>query len=132
VVEVISSIAAMFLVVPRYGAFGAACVVAVSLMVSRCVYLAAIMCRINRFSVYEYLDAIYTRALLCALPVIAVAGLLRLTILPGRNWFELIGAGAIIAALYFSLAFFAVLDPASRRLILVRVPGSERLLGGLV
>jgi len=128
VVEVISSIAAMFLVVPRYGAFGAACVVAVSLMVSRCVYLAVIMCRINRFSVYEYIDAIYTRPLLCAIPVIMVAGLLRFRLLPGRTWFEVIGAGAILASLYFSLAFFAVLDPASRSLILMRVPGSERVL----
>ncbi len=132
VVEVISSIAAMFFVVPRYGAFGAACVVAVSLMVSRCLYLAAIMCRINGFSVYEYVDAIYTRALLCALPVIVVAGFLRFTVLPGRNWFELIAAGAIIAGLYFSLAFVAVLDTASRKLILLRVPGFERMLGGLV
>jgi hypothetical protein len=132
VVEVISSIAAMFFVVPRYGAFGAACVVAVSLMVSRCLYLAAIMCRINGFSVYEYIDAIYTRALLCALPVIVVAALLRFTVLPGRNWFELIAAGAIIAGLYFSLAFVAVLDTASRKLILLRVPAFERMLGGLV
>jgi O-antigen/teichoic acid export membrane protein len=128
-VEVVSSIAAMFLVVPRYGAFGAACVVAVSLTVSRGVYLAAIMCRINQFSIYEYIDAIYSRALLCALPVIVVGGVLRFTLLPGRNWFELIGAGAIIAVLYFSLAFFTVLDTASRRLILTRVPGSERMLG---
>ncbi|PYQ69969.1 MAG: hypothetical protein DMG04_26335 [Acidobacteria bacterium] len=130
-VEVIGSIAAMFVVVPRYGAFGAACVVAASLMLSRCVYLAAIMCRINRFSVYEYIDAIYSRPLLCAVPAAAVAAMLRFTILPGRNWFDLIVAGAIISGVYFSVAFFAVLDPASRKLILMRVPGSERLRGEL-
>jgi O-antigen/teichoic acid export membrane protein len=129
VAEVILSIAALFLVAPRYGAFGAAVVVAASLTLSRCVYLAVLMCRANGLSLREYLDAIYTRPLLCAVPAAAVAALLRFTLLPGRNWFELIAAAAIVTVLYFAIALFGVLDEGSRRQVLGRVPGSGRLLG---
>jgi O-antigen/teichoic acid export membrane protein len=128
VVEVICSIAALFVVVPRYGAFGAACVVAVSLMLNRCVYLAVLMCRVNGLSVREYLDAIYTRPLLCAVPCFALALTLRV-MLPGRNWFELIAAAALIAGVYFGIAFFAVLDQPTRRQILVRLPRRAPLSG---
>ena len=62
----------------------------------------------------------------------ALAAAMRFTVLPGRNWFELLGAAALIAAVYFSIAFFAVLDAPSRRQALGRVPGSARLLGNLV
>lgn len=123
VVEVIVSIAALFLVVPRYGAFGAACVVAASLMANRGIYLAVLMCRVNRFSMREYVSAIYTRPLAAAIPVIALTGMLRVSLLPGRNWFEVIGAASIVAAVYFGIAFFAVLDEPTRRQVLVRVPG---------
>jgi O-antigen/teichoic acid export membrane protein len=126
VVEVVCSIAALFLVVPRYGAFGAACVVAVSLMLTRCVYLAVLMCRVNGLSIREYMDAIYTRPLICALPCVALAMTLRV-VLPGRNWFELIASASLVALVYFVLAFFVVLDPVSRRQLLVRVPGAARL-----
>jgi O-antigen/teichoic acid export membrane protein len=129
VVEAMLSILLLFVVGPRYGAFGAAVVIATSLMLSRCMYLAVLICRANNLSMLEYLDAIYTRPLLCAVPVAAAAAALRLTILPGRNWFELIAAGAIIASLYFMIALFGVLDAGSRRQVLGRVPGSARLLG---
>jgi O-antigen/teichoic acid export membrane protein len=127
VVEVVCSIAALFLVVPRYGAFGAACVVAVSLMLNRCVYLAVIMCRVNGLSIRDYFDAIYTRPLLCAVPCVALAMALRI-LLPGRNWFELITAASLVAGIYFVVAFFVVLDPGSRQQLLRRLPGGWRLL----
>ena len=123
VVEVVASTAALFLVVPRYGAFGAACVVATALMLNRCVYLAVLMCRVNGLSIREYVRAIYTRPIAAALPVIAIAALLRTAVLPGRNWFELVAAAAIVAIVYFVIAFFVVLDEPTRRQILVRVPG---------
>lgn len=126
VVEVVASIGALFLVVPRYGAFGAACVVAISLMLNRCVYLAILMCRVNGLSIREYMDAIYTRPLLSAVPCVALAMALRL-VMPGRNWFELAASASLVALVYFAVAFFVVLDPVSRQQLLVRIPGTARL-----
>jgi O-antigen/teichoic acid export membrane protein len=126
VVEVVSSIVGLFVFIPRYGAFGAACVVAVALMVNRCIYLALLMCRVNGLSIREYLDAIYTRPLLSAVPCVVLAMTLRV-VLPGRTWFELIAAASLIAVLYFAVAFFVVLDPESRQQLLRRIPGAARL-----
>jgi O-antigen/teichoic acid export membrane protein len=128
VVEVVASIGALFLVVPRFGAFGAACVVATALMLNRGVYLALLMCRVNSLSLPQYLAAIYARPFAAALPAAAVAGLLRFGLLPGRTWTELIASAAIVAAVYFTTAFFTVLDADSRRQILARVPGASRVI----
>jgi len=122
VVEVVASVAALFLVVPRFGAFGAACVVATALMVNRCLYLALLMCRVNGLSVREYLDAIYARPLAAAVPAVLAAIPLRAALLPGRNWFELLGAAAAIAGMYFVVAVFVVLDREARRQIVLRLP----------
>jgi O-antigen/teichoic acid export membrane protein len=131
VAEVVCQVAGLFLVAPRYGAFGAACVVAVCLTSSRGIFLAIAMCRVNDFSLYEYLDAIYTRPLLAGVPVIGLAAALRLVFLPGRNWFELIAAATLIAGVYFAIAFFTVLDSTSRSQIVARVPGSRVLFRGI-
>jgi lysylphosphatidylglycerol synthetase-like protein (DUF2156 family) len=122
VVEVLASVAALLLVVPRFGAFGAACVVATALMANRCFYLAALMCRVNGLSVREYLDAIYARPLAAAIPAVLVAIALRSALLPGHNWIELLGAAAIIATMYFLVAGFVVLDREQRRQIVLRLP----------
>jgi O-antigen/teichoic acid export membrane protein len=126
VVEVVASVAALLLVVPRFGAFGAACVVATALMVNRCVYLAVLMCRVNGLSVREYLDAIYARPLAAGIPALLAAIGLRTTLLPGHNWFELLGAAVIIAASYFLVAMFVVLDGDARRQMLLRLPFPRR------
>jgi O-antigen/teichoic acid export membrane protein len=128
VVEVICTIAALLLVVPRYGALGAGVVVAIALTAVRGVYLAVVMCRLNALSVRSYLDAIYTRPLACAVPAAALAVALRGTILPGHNWFELLSAAASIAIVYFVLAFFMVLDAPLRARILERIPRVPRVL----
>jgi membrane protein EpsK len=122
VVEVVASVAALFLVVPRYGAFGASIVVAAALMINRCVYLAVLMCRVNGLSLREYLDAIYVRPLAAALPAVIVTALLRWEVLPGRSWFELVAAAATVALVYFAVAFFTVLDDDARRQIMDRLP----------
>lgn len=121
VVEVIGTIAALFFVVPRWGAFGAGAVVAVALTAVRGVYLAIVMCRVNRLALPAYLAAIYNRALVSGLPALALAVVLRASALPGRNWFELLTAAALVATVYFAVAFFTVIDGEVRGQILVRV-----------
>jgi O-antigen/teichoic acid export membrane protein len=126
VVEVICSIAALFLVVPRYGALGAAGVVAASLTLIRGAYLALVMCRVNALSLRTYLHAIYTRALVSAIPAVLVAVASRQTLLPGHGWTELLTAAALIAITYFGVAFFTVLDGGVRGQILARIPRGSR------
>ena len=128
VIEVICTIVALFLVVPRFGAYGAGIVVAVALTAVRGVYLAVVMCRVNRLSIARYADAIYTRPLLAGIPVLLLALALRATLLPGANWFELLTAAGLLAVVYFAIASFAVLDRALRTRILDRLPRSARLL----
>jgi O-antigen/teichoic acid export membrane protein len=123
VVEVVVMVAALFVAAPRYGAYGVACVVSMSLTAVRGAYLAVLMCRVNGFVLSTYLRAIYLRPLLIAAPVMVMAAGLRLTLLRGANWPELVTAAALVAALYFVLAFFVVLDRPTRRQILIRVPG---------
>jgi len=127
VVETAVMIAALFLAAPRYGAYGVACVVSASITAVRGAFLAVLMCRVNGFSIAEYLNAIYSRPLATAVPVALLAVVLRVTLLPGRNWFELGAAAALVAATYFALAFVTVLDPEVRAQVLERVPGSQRL-----
>jgi O-antigen/teichoic acid export membrane protein len=127
VVEVIMMAVGFFLVAPRYGAYGVACVVSACMTAVRGAFLAVLMCRVNEFRLASYLDAIYTRPFAAAVPVALLAVALRLTILPGRTWLELTGAAAAIAIAYFGIAFFTVLDTATRNQILGRIPGSHIL-----
>jgi O-antigen/teichoic acid export membrane protein len=120
VVEVVVMIAALFVVAPRYGAFGVSCVVAAAFTAVRGAFLAVLICRVNNFSVVEYVTAIYVPPFAAAVPAAIVGTLLRLGPLPGRNWFELIAAAATIGAVYFAIAIFTVLDVEMRRLLLAR------------
>ena len=127
VAEVIVMVAALLLLAPRYGAYGVAWVVSVSITAVRGAVLAVLMCRVNGFALAAYLRAIYLRPLLAGVPAAALALILRSTILPGHSWIELAGAASLIAAVYFSIAFFTVLDADSRGHVVSRLPGSHRL-----
>jgi len=118
---VILTIIALCLVVPQHGAYGAGIVIAVALTLVRGFYLAVVMCRLNALSVRYYANAIYTRPLLAGIPVLALAAVMRHTVLAGTNWFELITAAAILTLVYFGIAAAVVLDPLVRSEILGRL-----------
>lgn len=126
VAEVVVMIVVSLIVAPRYGAYGVAWVVSASLTTVRGAFLAVLMCRANGFSIAEYLHAIYARPLAAAVPVVLLAGALRLTVLPGRNWFELLASAGIVAGSYLAIAFFTVIDADVRGHLLARLPGSRR------
>jgi len=121
VVEVIASAALLFVFVPRYGPLGAAWVVMATVVAIRCIFLSILMCRLNKFPWLKYISAIYTAPLMASLPVLPAAAALRAFVWPGRNWFELIAAGAVISLIYFGTAFFSVLEPGHRADLLGRV-----------
>jgi O-antigen/teichoic acid export membrane protein len=121
VAEAAMVVAGILLVAPTAGALGVAWVVSAGLMTVRGGFLAFEMCRVNGFSMREYLGAIYGPPLLAAIPAVTAAIVMRALVLPGRNWFELIGAGAVIATVYFASAFATVLDADTRRRIFDRL-----------
>jgi hypothetical protein len=59
--------------------------------------------------------------LLPAFPAAVLLYILHATVLPGRNWPQLILAGAIGVACYAPLAFFSVIRPDHRQLVLARL-----------
>src|SRR5690606_33201599 len=105
VAEVVLTVTALFIAVPRYGLAGAAWVITFAILLIRGVYLAALICRVNGFSLATYIGAIYGRPLLIALPVIATAMWLK-RVLPGGTWPELIAAGIALAITAYGLSFF--------------------------
>jgi hypothetical protein len=63
------------------------------------------------------MGTIYIRPIAAAAPVIAIAYLARATVLPGSNLLQMVAAGALIAVLYYSLAYLICLDQAHRSLL---------------
>jgi hypothetical protein len=59
---------------------------------------------------------------LVGLPVVALAGFLKATVLPGGTMPQLIAAGGICAAAYMLIAVFVCIAPNHRTLFLSRIP----------
>lgn len=65
----------------------------------------------------HYMGTIYVRPLSAAVPVIALAYLAHATVLPGANWLQILAAGALLASLYYPLAYLTCLDRDHRTLL---------------
>jgi len=122
VFEAIFYVAALAWAVPRYGIWGAAWVSAISMLMVRGIYTPWLVSRALDFSFFTYMAGIYVRPLLVGLPVVALAALLKRTVLPGRNLPELILAGSISATAYLAIAIFVCIAPAHRSLFFSRIP----------
>ncbi len=122
VVESVLYIAALAWVIPRYGIWGAAWTSAILMLAVRGLYTPWLVARALDFSFFSYMSGIYVRPLLVGVPVLALAKLLKQTILPGRNLMELILAGGICATAYLVIAAFACIAPNHRVLIFSRIP----------
>jgi O-antigen/teichoic acid export membrane protein len=120
VVEVLIIIGSLFVLVPAHGVIGAAWGVTIAVLLVRGVYLAILICRVNGFSLLKYLRGIYARPLAAAFPVTALAVLMRMA-LSAATWPELVAAGVAIAGAYYSIAFFTVIEPAHRAMIVARI-----------
>jgi O-antigen/teichoic acid export membrane protein len=122
VFEAMFYIAALAWAVPRYGIWGAAWVSAISMLAVRGIYTPWLVSRALDYSFISYMSGIYVRPLLVGVPVVALAMLLKQTVLPGRNIPELIVAGAICAVAYLLIAVFACIAPSHRVLFFSRIP----------
>jgi O-antigen/teichoic acid export membrane protein len=121
-VEAALYLTALFLVVPRFGVFGAAWVSALMMIAVRGVYTPWLVSRALDCSFWRYMTGIYVRPLLTAAPALVVAWALKRTLLPGHSWTELVLAGGLTAGTYILVAVFTCIEPHHRALFVGRIP----------
>ena len=113
-VESIAVCVALIVVIPRYGIIGAACVTALCMVLNRGIFTPWLVSREMHFSFVRFVHSIYSWPVLAAGPAAAIAYMLRITVLPGYSWFQLFAAGALVALVYFGLAYFICLPREHR------------------
>ena len=104
--ESIAVFVLLLFVVPRYGIIGAAWVTAVCMVLNRGIVAPWLVSREMGFPFTYFIHSIYTWPFVAAIPVAALAYFLRITILPGYSWLQLFTAGALVASVYLTAAFF--------------------------
>ncbi len=100
--------------IPRYGILGAAWVVSVLLLLNRGFVLSWLLCRAVHFSLWKYLSGIYTTPLLAAIPTLLLSLWVQQNWIPGNNLREVIEGGALLAAIYYAIAYFICLETEHR------------------
>ena len=117
IVEAAANLLGLLIMIPRFGIIGAAWTTSVLMLSIRGLYVPWLLCRTVGIGLAGYLNAIYLRPLLIALPVSAAAWVLKRQWLAGQTWPELILAAAFIAATYLTLAWLTCLDKEHRQVI---------------
>jgi hypothetical protein len=115
-------VAALALVVPRYGIVGAAWVTAALMIAVRGIYTPWLVARALDYSWFSYMAGIYLRPLVAGIPAVALAWALKSTLLPGNTWPQLIAAGCLSGLTYAAVAFLVCVAPNHRRMFLSRIP----------
>ncbi|HWR52055.1 MAG TPA: oligosaccharide flippase family protein [Bryobacteraceae bacterium] len=116
-VEGIALVAGLWFLTPRFGIAGAAWISAILMIIVRGLYTPWLVCRELRFSYAAYMHSIYTRPLLAAVPVFAAALWMERTLLPGRSLLQVLAAAAGIAAMYYAIALFGVIERQHRAMV---------------
>lgn len=124
VVEAVVTLCGIALVVKPFGIVGVAWVVSSTMLLNRGLFTAWLLSRELGVSYLRFLWNTY-QPLLFAVPPIALLLALRFTVLPGRNWPQLILAGMIGVACYAPLALLS-LQPYHRQLVIQKL--RERLV----
>lgn len=119
--EAVIVVAALWVVIPRWGIIGAAWVCSILMIVNRGLLAPWLVSKTLSLGFGHYMETIYVRPLLSAAPVIALAYLAHATVLPGTNWLQIFTAGALLASLYYPLAYLICLDRDHRELLTSRL-----------
>jgi O-antigen/teichoic acid export membrane protein len=126
-VEAILTVLGFGLVLPFYGLPAALVISSTMIFLNRCVNLSHIFAKEFKISQTAFLWSIYRTPI--ALGIVEAGGLwaIRKTLLPGRDWRELIIIGAMHALIYCAAAFWLVLERDHRTLVLEK--GKEKWRG---
>jgi O-antigen/teichoic acid export membrane protein len=116
-VEAVLSCAAIAFLLPGYGLIGAAAASAVFTIAVRGIYTPIILCANINYPFWRFMEAIYARPLLAAIPVTAVLFALR-GFVHSPGWPVLIALSAFTAGTYFLIAWFVCLEPNHRNILL--------------
>jgi O-antigen/teichoic acid export membrane protein len=119
VVEAVITLSAVALVVRPFGIVGVAWVVSSMMLLNRGFFTAWLLSQEIGVAYFRFLWAVY-QPLLMATPVIGLLFALRWTILPGRNWPQLILGGIIATVCYFPVALMT-LRPDHRELLAAKI-----------
>ena len=115
--EAVLAVMVLWLVIPRWGILAAAWTSAILMLFNRGLFAPWLVTRTLSLNFAYFMRTIYVRPLLAAAPVLAAAYWARAKILPGATWLQILGAAALIAAAYYSLAFIFCLDREHRFLL---------------
>jgi O-antigen/teichoic acid export membrane protein len=113
-VEAAFCIAGLCWAIPRYGILGAAWVVSVLLVLNRGFVLSWLLSRALHFSLWKYLSGIYITPLMASVPTLLLSLWVRQNWIPGNNLREVIEGGAVLAAIYYAIAYFICLESEHR------------------
>ncbi len=125
-VEMVLHLAALFVLLPRFGLIGAAWASAVPLILVRGIYVAWPLCRALDSNPLVYLVSVFAAPLATAVPVAAAVYFVKLHWLPGATWPQLVLAAALSVILYSPIALFTCVDREHRHRLLGTVIGAWR------
>ncbi len=117
-VEAIATLALTPPVIARYGLMGVAWMVSGLMILNRGLFVSWLMSRVTKMPLPRYLDGIYRRPLLAALPALALSYGLKGSLLPGRRLVEIFALGIVLGIFYYGVAFSYCLEPEHRVLVL--------------
>jgi O-antigen/teichoic acid export membrane protein len=112
--EGITSLALLWLVVPRFELLGAAWITAALMILNRGLFLPWILCRALGTGWTRFMGQVLIRPLAGLAPALAAGWVLR-RVLPGETWGQLLAAGVLLASLYGAIAFRVALEPEHRQ-----------------
>jgi O-antigen/teichoic acid export membrane protein len=115
-VEAACCLAGLYWVIPRYGIMGAAFVTSGLIALTRGGVTSWLLCRAIHYNMIKYLRGIYVGPFLTAAPVLPMAFWIKHHWLPGHNWFQIIAGSAIIAVVFYSMAYYTCLQKEHRSL----------------
>ena len=115
--EFVIGLGLLTLVIPRYGIVGAAWVTAALIAANRGVYLSYVISGVIDMNFWVYLNRVYTRPVLSAIPAFVISMALKSTVLPGHGLIQLATALVVAATVTYSIALFACAEPQHRTLL---------------
>jgi membrane protein EpsK len=117
VVEAAFSVGGTFALTPKYGILGAAIANTVPMMLMRGLVSPWLLCRYLQTSFVKYMRGILAGPLTIAAPVFAACWISQSSWLPGTGWRELIPAGLATAALYWTIAYWTIIEKSHREAV---------------